>query len=79
MTGEIDKSSWNWRMAESLENCQDPQLIHAMLEAAGELKAAKLKVMLGRALQVIEFTLEHDVVPAPNEVKDLLEGIKREI
>ncbi len=77
--------SWNKRVAEYIVNLSKEQenpltvdFVEAMLEAAAELKAVKLKVMLARCEEIIYSAVDGGGAPSLDEDfwKDLLEANK---
>lgn len=58
---------WSRRMAEQLQKCNGrdytPEIFEAILEAAGELKTVRLKVLLGRCYEILNSATEADAAP----------------
>lgn len=75
-----DKKPWIQRTAEELAKLEDrltPGAVEAALEAAGELKAIRLKILLGRCYEILRESNEREEQAGMDN--DFLEVVKREI
>ncbi len=73
--------SWSERMAEVMASAHDDkptaEFFRLALEAAGELKAVRLKVLLSRAVAVIDAAIQYG--DAPKFDDDFLDECRKEL
>ena len=74
--------SWAARMAkahyEGHSDGAEPEVIEVLLEAAGELKAVRLKILLARCYEVLAIAKANEVMPQTDDefLDDILKEIK---
>lgn len=80
MVVDVTGGSWNKRMAVEMAEIGSSlteEMIEGVLEAAGELKAAQLKIMLARL-----YTLMSEAILAsgvPTDDKELIDAVRKAI
>ena len=74
MHDEHEPKTWVQRMAAELcaADTLTPGLVEAVLEAAGALEAARMKVLLARAFQIIAESIEADRAAYTGDTDDTL-------
>lgn len=79
MANAAESKTWAQRMAEELADKENPAcLILAALEAAAEIKAVRLKVLIGRCYEILGAAKNNGGVPCMDEdfLTELIEAIQ---